>query len=70
MSGDIRAAVRLVETHRHELMNQEQWLRLETWLSKFPESVINVEPDLLVLSAWISSIPLAARQNLEHGGTD
>ena len=54
MSGDIKAAVRLVETHRHELMNQEHWQRLEFWLSKFPESVINVEPDLLVLSAWIS----------------
>jgi len=53
-SGDIKAAVRLVETHRHELMNKEHWLRLELWLNKFPESVINVEPDLLVLSAWIS----------------
>jgi LuxR family transcriptional regulator, maltose regulon positive regulatory protein len=61
LSGEIRNAVRLVETHRHEQMNQEQWLRLETWLSKFPESVINVEPDLLILSAWINQ----SRQQLD-----
>ena len=54
MSRDIKTAVQLVERHRHELMNQEQWQLLERWLNKFPEPVINVEPDLLVLSAWIS----------------
>jgi LuxR family maltose regulon positive regulatory protein len=52
--GDIRTAIQLVDTHRHKLMNQERWQRLALLLKKFPKSVIDSEPELLVLSAWIS----------------
>ena len=50
---DIPAAARLVLQHRHTLMNQEQWPRLESWLHLFPDRIIDRNPDLLILKAWV-----------------
>ena len=47
-SGDMAAAVQVVMEHRHELMNQSQWQRLERWVNLFPRDVINEYPDLLL----------------------
>ena len=39
--------------HRHELTDREQWQRLERWLCWLPAEVVDVDPELLVLKAWL-----------------
>ena len=57
MAGqDTAAAVRLVAQHRHALMNDEQWLQLNRWLSQFRAETVAAYPDLLLLSAWIADV--------------
>jgi LuxR family transcriptional regulator, maltose regulon positive regulatory protein len=51
-ADDIAAAVQIVAQQRRELMNHEQWLRLERWLQLFPRDVIDREPELLLSEAW------------------
>jgi len=51
-AGDISNAVRLVEKHRNQLMNTEQWSRLESWLQKLPHETIEKNPKLLITQAW------------------
>ena len=50
--GDKEAAARLVKQHRHDMMNQEQWHRLNRWLQRFPADFIQQHPDLLLAKAW------------------
>ncbi len=53
---DMDSAVQLVTEHRHDLMNQAQWQRLERWLHLFPREVIDEQPDLLLIEAWLKYI--------------
>jgi LuxR family transcriptional regulator, maltose regulon positive regulatory protein len=55
-SGDAAAAVPIVAQHRHELMNQGQWQRLERWLHLFPREAVNAQPDLLLIEIWLKFI--------------
>jgi ATP/maltotriose-dependent transcriptional regulator MalT len=50
---DMPEATRLVSQHRHTLMNHEQWPRLEFWLRVFPGHIIDHDPELLLLKAWV-----------------
>ena len=50
--GDNEAAARLVKQYRHDIMNQEQWYRLNRWLQRFPPDFIQRHPDLLLARAW------------------
>jgi LuxR family maltose regulon positive regulatory protein len=52
----VDAAIRIVAQHRHELMNQAQWQRLERWLHLFPREVIDDQPDLLLIEVWLKYI--------------
>ena len=52
-SGDLETAVRLVKQHRHDIMNQEQWHRLNRWLQRFPPEYTQEHPDLLLAKAWV-----------------
>jgi LuxR family transcriptional regulator, maltose regulon positive regulatory protein len=56
VAGDVAAAVQLVVQHRHELMNQAQWQRLERWLHLLPREVIGDQPDLLLIEVWLKYI--------------
>ena len=47
-AGDMAAAAQIVALHRHALMNQSQWQRLQRWLALFPRAVIDENPDLLL----------------------
>ena len=51
---DIAYAVQLVEQNRHNLMNTEQWHRLERWLNRLPPGTVEKNPKLLSARAWIS----------------
>lgn len=53
-AGDESAAVRLVESHRHEAMNRDHWRQLERWLSFMPRSLVETRPELLALDAWMA----------------
>lgn len=52
-AGDEEGAVRVVETHRHEAMNQERWLQIDRWLRLIPRKLVEEQPSLLLLRAWI-----------------
>ena len=54
--GDWAAAAQVVAEHRHELMNQFQWLRLERWVQLFPREVIDEQPDLLLIEISLKII--------------
>lgn len=52
-ADDITFATQLVEEHRHTLLNEEQWNRIEHLLRLVPEAVIEKEPELLLMKAWL-----------------
>jgi LuxR family maltose regulon positive regulatory protein len=52
-AGDATEAVRLVEAHRHETMNQERWGDLRGWLSRLPRPVVDERPELVMAQAWL-----------------
>lgn len=51
--GHTAVAEQLVAQHRHDLMNQEQWNRLERWLNLLPHKSIEENPELLISQAWL-----------------
>lgn len=53
-SGDTRTAARLVDQHRHEMMNQEAFTRLKRWMRLLPPDVVENDSKLLILDAWLS----------------
>ena len=53
---DWAAALQVVTKHRHELMNQSQWLRLDRWVKLFPREVIDDQPDLLLIEISLKII--------------
>jgi LuxR family maltose regulon positive regulatory protein len=53
---DWAAAVRVVMEHRHELMNQSQWQRLDRWVHLFPREVIDEQPDLLLIEVSLKFV--------------
>jgi len=52
-AGDIPAAAQLVSQHRHDLMNQEQWHRLDRLLNLLPEQTIQNDLELLLCRTWL-----------------
>jgi LuxR family maltose regulon positive regulatory protein len=62
-ADNLPLAVQLVTQHRYELLNREEYRRLRKWLDKFPVRIIETEPELLVLQAWldIGTWPIAER---------
>ena len=54
--GNSTTAAQLIVTHGFDLMNDEQWPRLERWLRMLPGDVIDEDPELLVLISWLHVI--------------
>jgi LuxR family maltose regulon positive regulatory protein len=61
-ANDMAAAVQIVAQHRHELMNQAQWQRLDRWAHMFPREVIDEQPDLLLIEVWMKFIQQQLRE--------
>ena len=61
---------RLVARHGSRLVEREEWPRLEAWLARIPREVVEADPDLLVLEAWIIGEvlenPIEMRRLLDH----
>ena len=55
-AGDTESASSLVAEFSHQLMNKEQWTRLERSLFQLPRELIDRDPGLLVLEAWLHHI--------------
>ena len=55
-AGETGAAVQLVAQHRHTLIDKERWRLLERWLRRFPQSVIDESPDLLMSEVWVLAL--------------
>ncbi len=51
-AGDEPSAVSLVEAHRHQAMNREEWSRLERWLRLLPRKLVEQQPELVLMEAW------------------
>ena len=43
---------RLIVRHRTEILNQEQWYRLDLWLQLLSAKIIEADPELMMLQAW------------------
>jgi LuxR family transcriptional regulator, maltose regulon positive regulatory protein len=50
------AALQVVMEHRHALMNQSQWQRLDRWVHVFPREVIDEQPHLLLIKVSLKII--------------
>jgi LuxR family maltose regulon positive regulatory protein len=59
-AGEIEKAGSLVARAGHQMMNNEQWPRLERCLHMLPQDIIERDPALLVLECWLHHV----RQNL------
>ena len=53
VADDVDYAVHLVEQHRYDLMNREQWRRLERRLKKLPPEAVAKSPALLMAQAYL-----------------
>lgn len=53
-AGDIPTATKLVAKHGHNLMDDQQWLRLERWLGMLPRDHVEKDPELLLFEAWLN----------------
>jgi LuxR family maltose regulon positive regulatory protein len=51
--GDDEGAAGIVGYARHELMNRDQWPRLERWFKLFSPQAIGCHPQLMVLRSWL-----------------
>ena len=49
-------AARLLARHGFNLLNDEQWPRLERWLGLLPRDTVGQNPELLVLFSWLHVI--------------
>jgi LuxR family maltose regulon positive regulatory protein len=52
-AANVVGAVHVVEQHRHDLLNNEDWRTLERWLDLLPDEVKRERPALLVARAWV-----------------
>jgi LuxR family maltose regulon positive regulatory protein len=51
-AGDVPAAIQLVARHGHQLMDDQQWPRLERWLNMLPRDSVEENPEMLLFRLW------------------
>jgi LuxR family maltose regulon positive regulatory protein len=49
---DVKRAAQIVERHWRSIMDDDKWYVLEEWLSRMPDSLVQLRPELLLASAW------------------
>lgn len=52
-AGDFDRVVRLIAADRHNLIDAEQWWRLEQRLSSLPHDIAADDPELQIINAWL-----------------
>jgi LuxR family maltose regulon positive regulatory protein len=58
-AGDVPTAIQLVAQHGHQLMNDQQWSRLERWLDMLPRESVEENPEMLLLRLWSNHVRTA-----------
>jgi LuxR family maltose regulon positive regulatory protein len=53
LEGTLAYAVAFLERHRHKLLDDYDWRRLERWLEQFPPEAINDYLELLLTKTWL-----------------
>lgn len=56
MQQDYALATRIISRFRHQLMNNDEWQRLEHWISQCPREVVVSTADLVVAEAFIAHV--------------
>ena len=56
VGGKPKTAAQLVEQHGFGLLDDVQWPRLQRWLKMLPGEIVEQNPGLLVLAAWLHQI--------------
>ena len=51
---DVDSAATIIGEVRHELMNRDQWHRLDRWLKLFGQRTVEDQPQLLLLRCWLA----------------
>ncbi|MCB0225647.1 MAG: hypothetical protein KDI02_18295, partial [Anaerolineae bacterium] len=59
-AGETEQAARLVEQHRHTLLNYEEMATLSRWLAKLPEALLEQRPALLLARIWVTKLRYGA----------
>jgi len=54
-AGDTEYAAGLVANHRHQLMNQENWIQLQQWLDFFSDEIVVNDPILTITKSQVYS---------------
>jgi LuxR family maltose regulon positive regulatory protein len=52
-AGDVEGAAEIVGHARYDLMNWDQWHRLERWLKLFSHDTVQQHPHLILLRCWL-----------------
>ncbi len=52
-AGDNLAAARIIEEHRHAILDADRWYVLNKWLTMLPDEIITQRPGLLMAQAGI-----------------
>ncbi len=55
-AGDVEAIHALILRNRRTLYREEKWLRFDALLGSLPTEIIDSDPDLLMIKAWIGII--------------
>jgi LuxR family maltose regulon positive regulatory protein len=55
-AGDREMAANLVVQHRHDLIDKEEYHRLERWLKMFDQAYIEKSPGLGIIEAWLHNV--------------
>ena len=58
---DVTAAAQVLERHRHDALNNDNWPILENWISRFPKDCLQKQPAMLITKAWLSNFQGAVR---------
>lgn len=51
--GDVTGAIQLFEQNRQLMLNSNRWHVFEKWLSMFPDSIIQQQPELMLAQVWV-----------------
>ncbi|MCP4405637.1 MAG: hypothetical protein GY801_51080, partial [bacterium] len=54
-TGDSIGAAELVERNRHTPLNEDKWYILEKWLARFPDTIVQQRPGLLMAKVWVAN---------------
>ncbi|MEH6593249.1 MAG: LuxR C-terminal-related transcriptional regulator [Halioglobus sp.] len=52
-AGDHELAIEVIGQARHDLLNTDQWYRLQAWLKSFSPQIIQQQPHLLLSQCWL-----------------